>query len=106
MANALLLPAVMAYNIPGDVAKFARLAEALGEPVAGLSLREAADRSVEAVRRLSRDVGMPSGLRDVGVPEEALEGFVQGALSAARLITNNPRVPTASGVLEVYRASW
>ena len=106
MANALLLPAVMAYNIPGDVAKFARLAEALGEPVAGLSLREAADRSVEAVRRLSRDVGMPSGLRDVGVPEEALEGFVQGALSASRLITNNPRVPTASGVLEVYRASW
>jgi alcohol dehydrogenase class IV len=49
---------------------------------------------------------MPSGLRDVGVPEEALEGFVQGALSASRLITNNPRVPTASGVLEVYRASW
>lgn len=106
MANALLLPAVMAYNLPADLPKFARLAEALGEPVAGLGLRAAAERSVEAVRQLSRDVGMPSGLRAVGVPESALEGFVPGALSAARLITNNPRVPTADGVLRAYRESW
>lgn len=106
VANALLLPAVMAYNLPADLAKFARLAEALGESVAGLSLRAAAERSVEAVRQLSRDVGLPGGLRAVGVPESALEGFVPGALSAARLITNNPRVPTAEGVLHAYRESW
>lgn len=106
VANALLLPAVMAYNLPADLAKFARLAEALGEPVAGLSLRAAADRSVDAVRQLSKDVGLPGGLRAVGVPESALEGFVPGALSAARLITNNPRVPTADGVLHAYRESW
>ena len=106
VANALLLPAVMAYNLPADLTKFARLAEALGESVSGLSLRAAAERSVEAVRQLSRDVGLPGGLRAVGVPESALEGFVPGALSAARLITNNPRVPTAEGVLHAYRESW
>jgi alcohol dehydrogenase len=106
VANALLLPAVMAYNLPADLAKFARLAEALGESVAGLSLRAAADRSVEAVRQLSMDIGLPGGLRAVGVPESALEGFVPGALSAARLITNNPRVPTPDGVLYAYRESW
>jgi alcohol dehydrogenase class IV len=106
VANALLLPAVMAYNLPADLTKFARLAEALGESVAGLSLRAAAERSVEAVRQLSRDVGLPGGLRAVGVPELALEGFVPGALSAARLITNNPRVPTPDGVLHAYRESW
>jgi alcohol dehydrogenase class IV len=106
VANALLLPAVMAYNLPADLAKFARLAEALGEPVSGLSLRAAAERSVEAVRQLSKDVELPAGLRAVGVPESALEGFVPGALSAARLITNNPRVPTPDGVLNAYRESW
>jgi alcohol dehydrogenase len=61
---------------------------------------------VEAVRQLSRDVGLPSGLREVGVPESALEGFVEGTLSAQRLITNNPRAPSAEAVLEVYRAAY
>src|SRR6266542_2693464 len=56
MANALLLPAVLEYNLPSDLPKFARIAEALGEPVAGLSPRAAAERAVEAVRSLSRDV--------------------------------------------------
>ncbi len=106
MANALLLPAVLEYNLPSDLPKFARIAEALGEPVAGLSPRAAAERAVEAVRSLSRDVGLPAGLREVGVPEDALAGFVDGTLSAKRLTDNNPRVPTADAVLAAYRASY
>jgi alcohol dehydrogenase class IV len=51
-------------------------------------------------------VGLPAGLREVGVPESALEGFVPGALSAARLIDNNPRRPTPEDVLAVYRQSY
>ena len=106
LANALLLPAVLEYNLPADLPKFARLAEALGEPVAGLSLRSAAERAAQAVRALAQDVGLPSGLREVGVPESALEGFADGALSAARLIDNNPRRPTPEAVLALYRASY
>jgi alcohol dehydrogenase len=106
MSNALLLPAVLEYNLPADLAKFARIAEALGEPVAGLSARAAAQAAVEAVRALCRDVGQPSGLRDVGVPEDALAGFVDGALSAKRLTDNNPRQPTPDAVLAIYRASY
>ncbi|MGH2352832.1 MAG: iron-containing alcohol dehydrogenase [Chloroflexota bacterium] len=106
MANALLLPAVLEYNLIADLPKFARLAEALGEPVAGLSPRAAAERAVQTVRALSRDVGLPAGLREVGVPEDALEGFVDGALSAARLIDNNPRRPTRDAVLALYRQSF
>ncbi|MBI3972844.1 MAG: iron-containing alcohol dehydrogenase [Chloroflexi bacterium] len=106
MSNALLLPAVLEYNMLADLPKFVKIAEALGEPVAGLSPREAALRGVEAVRTLSKDVGLPAGLREVGVPEEALEGFVDGALSAARLVDNNPRRPAREAVLEIYRASY
>jgi alcohol dehydrogenase len=106
MSNALLLPAVLEYNLPSDLPKFARIAEVLGEPVAGLSPRAAAQAAVEAVRALCRDVGQPSGLRDVGVPEDALAGFVDGALSAKRLTDNNPRQPTPDAVLAIYRASY
>ena len=106
MANALLLPAVLEFNLVADLPKMARVAEAMGEAVDGVSERAAAELAVEAVRQLSRDVGLPAGLRDVGVPEDALAGFVDGALSAQRLITNNPRVPTPEAVLAAYRASY
>lgn len=106
MSNALLLPAVLEYNMVADLPKFGRLAEALGIPTSGLSPRQAAERAVEEVRSISRDVGLPSGLREVGVPESALEGFVPGTLSAARLIDNNPRKPTPEAVLAVYRQSY
>ncbi len=106
IANALLLPAVLEFNLPSDLPKFARLAAALGEPVEGRSAREAARLAVEAVRALARDVGLPAGLREVGVPEDALPGFVEGALSATRLIENNPRRPTPEAVLAAYRASY
>ena len=106
MANALLLPAVLEYNLIADLPKFGRIAAALGEPVADCSPRAAAQRVVEAVRTLARDVGLPAGLRAVGVPEDSLEGFVDGALSAARLIDNNPRRPTREAVLAIYRAAF
>jgi alcohol dehydrogenase len=106
MANALLLPAVLAYNMLGDLPKMARVAAAMGEQVEGLADRDAAQAGVDAVRRLCADVGLPKGLREVGVAEAALEGFVEGALSAQRLITNNPRVPDAAAVLRIYRESY
>ena len=106
MSNALLLPAVLEYNMVADLPKMARVAAAMGEPVDGLSDREAARAGVDAVRQLCQDVGLPSGLKDIGVPEDALESFVEGALSAQRLITNNPRVPTPEAVLKIYRASY
>ena len=80
MANALLLPAVLEYNMSADLPKFARLAGALGEPVEGRSLRQAAAGAAAAVRALSREVGLPAGLREVGVPESALEGSSGGPL--------------------------
>jgi alcohol dehydrogenase len=106
MANALLLPAVLDFNMAADLPKFRKIAEAMGERVDGLSDREAGRRAVEAVRALCQDVGLPSGLKDVGVPESALEGFIDGTLSAARLVDNNPRKPTREAVLAAYQASY
>ena len=66
MANALLLPAVLEYNMMGDLPKMARVAEAMGARVEGSSDRDAAQAGVGAVRQLCSDVGLPKGLREVG----------------------------------------
>jgi alcohol dehydrogenase len=106
VANALLLPHVMEFNLPAAVPQFAVLAEALGEPIVGLSPRAAAEMLVAAIRELSADVGIPQRLRDLAVPESALEGMVPGALSATRLTENNCRLATPEDCLNIYRQAW
>ncbi|HHX63749.1 MAG TPA: iron-containing alcohol dehydrogenase, partial [Chloroflexi bacterium] len=59
LANALFLPYVMAFNRIACREQYARVAMLLGEKIEGLSLDEASRRGVEAVRRLSLDLGVP-----------------------------------------------
>jgi alcohol dehydrogenase class IV len=69
-ATGLLLPEVMQFNLMTDPAKFAAIAELLGEETAGMSDVEAGEMSVEAVRRLLFDLDMPQTLTEVGVDED------------------------------------
>jgi alcohol dehydrogenase len=106
VSNAMMMPYVLEYNYLADIPKFAKVAEAMGECLDGLCPREAAYRAVDAVRKLSQDVGIPQRMRDVGVPESAVEEFVPGAMATARLMDNNPRQLTAKEVLDIYRRAW
>ena len=49
---------------------------------------------------------MPTRLRDVGIPEEALEKMAADAMLQTRLLVNNPREVTESDALAIYRAAW
>ncbi len=91
IANSLLLPYGMEFNALSNLPKFAAVAEALGEPIAGLSPRAAASRSTEACRLLSLDVGIPQKMGEVGIKEEHLSDLVDGAMKMTRLWANNPR---------------
>ena len=91
VANSLLLPYGMEFNALSNLTKFAAVAEALGEPIAGLSPRAAAAKSAEACRLLSLDVGIPQTLREVGIKAEHLADLVEGAMKVTRLLANNPR---------------
>ncbi|HSB78421.1 MAG TPA: iron-containing alcohol dehydrogenase [Candidatus Methylomirabilis sp.] len=91
IANSLLLPYGMEFNALSNLPKFAAVAEALGEPIAGLSPRTAAARSAEACRLLSMDVGIPQRLREVGIKAEHLPELADGAMKVTRLLANNPR---------------
>jgi alcohol dehydrogenase len=103
VANALLLPYVMEFNIVGHMDKFITVAEALGEHTAGLSRREAAFLAYKAVKELSQDVGIPQTMSEIGVKEEQIESLAIAAANVARLMANNPRVMTLDDVRAVYR---
>lgn len=104
--NGLLLPFVMRYNRPMRVDAFAQVAGLLGEDVGGLSVEAAADRAIDAVERLKKDIGIPERLRDIGVTREMLPTFAEKSFSFKRLMRVNPRYPTQAEIEEVFNSAW
>jgi alcohol dehydrogenase class IV len=104
VANTLMLPAVMQFNLVGNLGKFAEVAELMGQPTEGLSLREAAEEAVEAVVQLAEDLGVPTSLGEFGVKEEHLPALAEGVMKVTRLLANNPRTLTQADAEEIYRS--
>jgi alcohol dehydrogenase class IV len=104
VANAVLLPYVMEFNLIGNAARFADIARALGEDTAGLTAMEAARLSVSAVRELSWDVGIPETFEDYGVTEEHLEAMIEDTFKSGNVPLNPVRV-TRQDVDRIYRQS-
>jgi len=103
-ALAILLPHIMAFSLPGAVEAYADVAEALGEPVAALSRVAAAERGVEAVRRLVADCPGPLRLSECGVEEKDIAALTEDGYSRGDR-TINPRVATRDDVEAIYRAA-
>jgi alcohol dehydrogenase class IV len=106
LANTVLLPAVMEFNMPANLDKFAAIAEALGEETRGLSRREAALLAIKAVKELSVDVGIPQGMRHLGIPRDAIPVMAEGAMEVTRLMKNNPRAITVNDVRRIYENAY
>ncbi len=102
VANTLMLPWVMEFNMLACLPHFREIALALGEQVEGLSLREIADKAVDAMRQLAVDIGVPQYLSDVGIPVSAIEELTEGALTQTRLLANNPRKLTREEIMQIY----
>jgi len=97
---ALLLPYVMESNLPYSREKFARIASALGEKVEGLSLQEASEQAVVAVRKLAQDIKVPQRLREVGIEEKDFPEWIRLA-KLSSFITTNPRPTSEEALMEI-----
>ncbi len=106
VANALLLPYVMEFNVIGDLEKFKNVAVAMGQVVTGKSDREAAFMALTAVQELSKDIGIPQSLKEVEVPKEALEKLSLAAIDVKRLLNNNPRQVELDDIRKIYQAAY
>ncbi len=104
--NGLLLPHVLRYNLPARRKELAAVAQLLGEDVAGLGEREAAERGVAAIDRLRADVGLPGRLRELGVKEDQLPGFAEKAFAIERLMRVNPCPATREDLEGILRAAY
>jgi alcohol dehydrogenase len=102
VCNAILLPYVETYNKQVVPERFADIAQAMGEKVEGLSPQEAADKAIDAIKRLASEIGIPSGLKELGAREEDLELLAENAMKDVCRLTN-PRDLSKEEIIEIYR---
>lgn len=105
VANALLLPYVMEYNLPAAKEKYRKIAEAMGCCTKDLSTDEAAHAAVKAVKELSLKIGIPQKLNEIGVQEEDLEKLAQAAFADV-CTPGNPREVSTADLLGLYRKAF
>jgi alcohol dehydrogenase class IV len=101
VANSILLPHVMEFNVYAVPEKFRSIAEAMGYRTDGLPLMEAAKLAITAVKELAADIGIPSSLRDVGVREDAIPQMAQDAMKSGNIAVN-PRKTTEADIRMLF----
>jgi alcohol dehydrogenase len=102
VCNAILLPYVEAYNKQVAPERFADIARTMGENIEGLSVEEAADKAINAIKKLASDIGIPSGLKELGAKEEDFELLAKNAMQDVCRLTN-PRELSKEDIIEIYR---
>ncbi len=106
VANAVLLPYVMAFNAPYTGEKFREIARAMGvKGVDEMSEEEYRKAAIDAVKQLSMDVGIPQTLKEIGVKEEDLDALADAAMADV-CTGGNPRPCKKELVLEVYKTAY
>jgi len=104
VANAVLLPLVMEFNLLGNAERFGDVARAMGEDTTGLTAMEAARLSVMAVKEMSRDIGIPENFKSYGVKEESIPALVEDSMKSGNVAVNPVRV-TREALAAILRRS-
>jgi alcohol dehydrogenase class IV len=105
VANSILLPYVMRFNLPHAARELAEIGRVLGENIASLPAAEAGERAAAAVTRLSKEVGIPQRLRDVGVKEIQIPFMAQKAMGDW-CYPFNPRSCSQADMESLYREAY
>ncbi len=101
IANAIILPTVMEYNAPASGDKYREIARAMGvKGVDDMTVEEARKAAVDAVKQLSKDVGIPDNLKDI-VKKEDLD-FLSESAYADACRPGNPRDTSVAEIKELY----
>ncbi len=100
VANAIILPTVMEYNAPATGDKYREIAKAMGVDVTGMSVEEARTAAIDAVKKLSADVGIPADLKEIVKPED-VDFLAQSAYDDA-CRPGNPRETSVAEIKALY----
>lgn len=103
VANAIILPTVMEYNAPATGEKYREIARAMGvQGVDSMTQEEYRKAAIDAVRKLSEDVGIPADLKAI-VKEEDIPFLAQSAYDDA-CRPGNPRETSVEEIAELYKS--
>ena len=101
VANAIILPTVMEYNAPATGEKYRDIAKAMGVcGVDAMSIDDARKAAIDAVKKLSADVGIPADLKEIVKPED-IDFLAQSAFDDA-CRPGNPRETSVAEIKELY----
>jgi alcohol dehydrogenase class IV len=105
VANTLMLPHVIRYNVLGNLPKFAGLAKPFGIPTEGLDDLQIVDKVIAAIDRLADDIRVPRHLAEFGVKEKDVPMLAEGVMKVTRLLANNPRTLIFEDAKAIYTAA-
>ncbi|HVB20828.1 MAG TPA: iron-containing alcohol dehydrogenase [Ktedonobacteraceae bacterium] len=106
IANSIILPHAMRFNLDATVPQLAQAADAMGISLVGRSAEAAVEEAIQRIYALIGQMNLPQHLRDVGVQETDLPSLAQVALSS-NAVRNNPKPITSAAQIEsVLRAAW
>ncbi len=105
LSNAVCLPYGAEFNLTANPDKYARVAQAMGEDISGLSSMAAGEKAVEAIGKLCKEVGIPQTLRDIGVEKEKLSEIARLCFQAD-YNRWNPRYTEEKDFLALLEKAW
>ena len=101
VANALLLPTIMEWNMPACVEKYGNIARAMGVDTDGMTAEQAAQAACDAVKALSIKVGIPQHLSELGIKAEDIPALAAQALADV-CTPGNPKDVTLEDITALY----
>ncbi|MDR5799156.1 MULTISPECIES: iron-containing alcohol dehydrogenase [Caballeronia] len=106
LSNALVLPHVLRFNLDAASSAYCEIAADAFPELLSVTKSDRASRFIESLAALSGELGLPSRLRDVGIPVTALAKLAADAMKQTRLLVNNPRQVTESDALNIYQSAF
>ncbi|MDQ0219158.1 iron-containing alcohol dehydrogenase [Peribacillus cavernae] len=104
VANSVLIPHVMEFNSLAVPELFSDIAEDMGENLESLTLMDRAVAAVDAVKKLSKDIGIPTTFAEFKVDDSQIDRMAKDAMLSGN-IAANPRITTYEDVVALYRKS-
>jgi alcohol dehydrogenase class IV len=102
LANAILMPEVLKFNLPSNPKRHAEVARALGITIDGTD-EEIALAGIEKLEAISRACNIPQRLTEIGITEEIIPELADIAMNVTRLLKNNPREVTREDAIMIYK---
>ncbi|PSW18324.1 L-threonine dehydrogenase [Photobacterium sanctipauli] len=104
VCNAVLLPHVQRYNAQVCPERLTDVAKAMGVNVEGMTPEQGAEAALEAIQQLSKEIGIPAGLKELGAKEEDIKVLADNALKDACGLTN-PKQATHEEISGIFAAA-